>query len=258
MSIKNVILLIITGITILLAIITIGSTNVSANELTNLEKNLDTKNNKLNSINSEIKSIQCLIKKDKKIIKNTENDIEFFDKIKNDIETGYTLDITYTSILESYKSYLIKHKKETLKEIQGYKNKLKKMYKKRKKLRKTIKALKKKINNLKKKSFNGVLLSYDEVYNVSSNKLTKSKGVVRYNKHRETYYSQRVLPGCGLKIPGRHVADDGTIRDKDGYICVAAHPSFYPRGSKLMITLGPAKVYDCGCAYGTIDVYCNW
>jgi hypothetical protein len=25
-----------------------------------------------------------------------------------------------------------------------------------------------------------------------------------------------------------------------------------------MISLGPAKVYDSGCSYGTIDVYVNW
>lgn len=66
------------------------------------------------------------------------------------------------------------------------------------------------------------------VYNPPSGSgvLTKSKGVNYYNGHRETWYSQRVLPGNGLNIPGRHVAEDGTIRDENNYIAVAS--SDYP------------------------------
>lgn len=86
--------------------------------------------------------------------------------------------------------------------------------------------------------------------------LTKKKGVNYYKGHKETYYSQRVLPGGGLKIPGRHVASDGTIRDKDNYICVAS--SDYPRGTVVETSLGPGKVYDTGCAKGTIDLYTDW
>lgn len=107
-------------------------------------------------------------------------------------------------------------------------------------------------------SYSNVALQYSARYNVSSNPLTSYKGVVYYNGHRETYYSQRVLPGYGLNIPGRHVADDGTVRDGDGYICVAANTSYMSKGTTLMTSLGPAKVYDCGCAYGTIDIYVNW
>lgn len=103
-----------------------------------------------------------------------------------------------------------------------------------------------------------ITLQYSARYNVSSNPLTSFKGVVYYNGHRETYYSQKVLPGNGLNIPGRHVAEDGTIRDGDGYICVAANISYMKKGTTLMTSLGPAKVYDCGCAYGTIDIYVNW
>lgn len=103
-----------------------------------------------------------------------------------------------------------------------------------------------------------ITLQYSARYNVSSNPLTSFKGVVYYNGHRETYYSPKVLPGNGLNIPGRHVAEDGTIRDGDGYICVAANTSYMKKGTTLMTSLGPAKVYDCGCAYGTIDIYVNW
>lgn len=86
--------------------------------------------------------------------------------------------------------------------------------------------------------------------------LTKHKGVNYFNGHKETYYSQKVLPGHGLNIPGRHVASDGTIRDKDGYICVAS--SDYPKGTVVQTSLGAGKVYDSGCAKGTIDLYTDW
>lgn len=106
--------------------------------------------------------------------------------------------------------------------------------------------------------FQGVELQYSKPYKITSDKLTASKGVVYYNGHKETYYSQRVLPGSGLKIPGRHVAEDGTIRDKDGYIVVSTNLSFKSRYSTFMTSLGPAKVYDTGCKYGVVDIYCNW
>ncbi len=95
-------------------------------------------------------------------------------------------------------------------------------------------------------------------YNMPSGSgvLTKYKGVNYFNGHKETYYSQRVLPGGGLQIPGRHVAEDGTIRDADGYICVAS--SDYPKGTVVETSLGPGKVYDTGCAKGTIDLYTDW
>ena len=99
-------------------------------------------------------------------------------------------------------------------------------------------------------------MEYSAVY--SYNGLNKRRGAIYYNGHRETYYSEKVLPGNGLRIPGRHVADDGTIRDENGYICVAADPGFLARGTVLITSLGPAKVYDSGCAYGTVDIYVNW
>ena len=105
--------------------------------------------------------------------------------------------------------------------------------------------------------YGDVELQYNAPYYVTSNRLTASAGVVWYNGHKETWYSQRVLPGGGLRIPGRHVADDGTVRDGDGYICIAANYLSY--GSTIMTSLGPGKVYDCGDMTGEwIDIYVNW
>lgn len=86
--------------------------------------------------------------------------------------------------------------------------------------------------------------------------LTRSGGVNYYNGRKETWYSQRVLPGGGLNIPGRHVREDGVICDGDGYVCVAASDLRY--GTEVETSRGTGKVYDSGCAAGTTDVYVDW
>lgn len=103
-----------------------------------------------------------------------------------------------------------------------------------------------------------VELQYSAPYNIMEGHLTRSNGSIRVFGHRETWYSTN--EACGVvtarDIPGKHVADDGTIRDEHGYICVASSDhSFY---SIVMTSVGPGKVYDCGCSHGTIDVYTNW
>lgn len=88
--------------------------------------------------------------------------------------------------------------------------------------------------------------------------LNPFRGVVWYGGHRETYYSQRVLPGGGLNIPGRHVAGDGTIRDGSGYLCLAAYPGEYPKKSFVETSLGTGIVYDVCEVPNTIDIYTDW
>lgn len=92
--------------------------------------------------------------------------------------------------------------------------------------------------------------------------LTKQSGVCYNNPYgyKETWYSQRVLPGGGLRIPGRHVDSRGLVCDADGYICVAinVNDTRFPYGSIMETSLGLAKVYDHGCARGVIDVYVDW
>ena len=89
-------------------------------------------------------------------------------------------------------------------------------------------------------------------YVIPSGGLTPSKGRIWYNGHTETYYSQKVLPGGGLAIPGRHIASDGTIRDADGYIVLASDD--YPRGTVVETSLGA----DIGSGSGNIDLYTDW
>lgn len=83
-------------------------------------------------------------------------------------------------------------------------------------------------------------------------------GVVEDGETRYTWYSQNVLPGGGLdelNANGRHV-EGGYVVDGDGYIAVAS--SDHEKGTVIETPFGTAKVYDTGCASGTIDVYTNF
>ena len=83
-------------------------------------------------------------------------------------------------------------------------------------------------------------------------------GVVDEGGVHYTWYSQRVLPGGGLdelNANGRHV-EGGYVVDGDGYIAVAS--SDHEIGTVLDTPFGAAKVYDTGCASGTVDVYTDF
>lgn len=85
----------------------------------------------------------------------------------------------------------------------------------------------------------------------------KRMGVINWNGWRWTWYSQKVLPGGGLKIPGRHVDSNGYVCDKNDYICLAS--STLSKGTVVKTPFGKkGKIYDSGCARGTLDVYVNW
>ena len=71
---------------------------------------------------------------------------------------------------------------------------------------------------------------------------------------RWTWYSQNVLPGGGLSIPGRYVDENGYVCDENGRICLASED--LPYGTVVATPFGKEGcVYDCGCDYGTLDVY---
>ena len=103
-------------------------------------------------------------------------------------------------------------------------------------------------------------LRYYDPYDYADSHLTREGGVCFYNGHKETWYSihEAGQTVTARDIPDKHIAADGTIRDKDGYICVATNQDFYQYGDVIELSIGIGKVYDCGCAYGTVDVYTNW
>lgn len=72
-----------------------------------------------------------------------------------------------------------------------------------------------------------------------------------------TWYSERILPGEGLSIPGRYTDENGFVCDENGYICLAS--GSLSKGTVVETPFGRSgKVYDCGCAADTLDVYVNW
>ena len=90
-----------------------------------------------------------------------------------------------------------------------------------------------------------------------SAKKFKRMGVIRWGGWKWTWYSQKVLPGGGLKIPGRHVDKNGYVCDKKNRIVLSS--STLKRGKVIKTPFGKkGKVYDTGCARGVVDVYVNW
>lgn len=78
-------------------------------------------------------------------------------------------------------------------------------------------------------------------------------GAIDWNGYRFTFYSQQVLPGPGLQIPGRHVNDDGYVSDGDGYIVLAGS---HPKGAVFDTPFGyQGKIYDRGTFGNHLDVY---
>lgn len=84
----------------------------------------------------------------------------------------------------------------------------------------------------------------------------RSQGTADENGYHYTWYSQRKLPGDGLTIPGRHVDDDGFIRDEDGNLCIASRD--YTPGSEVDTPYGKGIVYDYCPTSGTLDIYTDW
>lgn len=79
------------------------------------------------------------------------------------------------------------------------------------------------------------------------------QGVVYSGGYKFTYYSQSVLPGGGLVIPGRHVNAAGYVSDGDGYIVAAGSMA---KGTVIPTPFGaPAKIYDRGTYGNHIDIY---
>ena len=82
----------------------------------------------------------------------------------------------------------------------------------------------------------------------------KSQGVIYQNGIRYTYYSSNVL--YHYRTPEWTAGNDGIYRDSAGYIVVAS--SDHSQGSVVSTPFGAGKVYDSGCASGTIDIYTNF
>jgi len=83
-----------------------------------------------------------------------------------------------------------------------------------------------------------------------------NKNVIKFKGHRETWYSQKLLPEKNLNIPGRHPDARGLIVDKDGYIVVRA--LLVPIGGTIETFLGMGKCYGTSTTANFVDIYTNW
>lgn len=85
----------------------------------------------------------------------------------------------------------------------------------------------------------------------------RTLGIIEWNGWRWTYYSEKVLPGRGLEIPGRHNDSEGYVCDENDYICLSS--SSLSKGTVIDTPFGKqGKVYDTGCPKNVIDVYVSW
>lgn len=82
------------------------------------------------------------------------------------------------------------------------------------------------------------------------------QGVIYADGITYTWYSENVLPGGGLDIPGRYTNEAGYVCDGAGYIVVASCDFSY--GTVLETPFGMAKVYDICPVSGIVDVYVSW
>ena len=89
----------------------------------------------------------------------------------------------------------------------------------------------------------------------------KRRGRIHWRGWSWTWYTQRRLPGKGLKIPGRHVDKQGFVCDKDGYIVLASSIGYKKQRKILPTPFGKyGKVYDTNGTwnYGWRDCYTDW
>lgn len=88
----------------------------------------------------------------------------------------------------------------------------------------------------------------------------KENGVIEYDGYYFTYYSERVLPGDGLYIPGRWTDEYGFVRDGNGCLCLASNtPETMDRFSTVYTPWGLGVIYDYGTGNDSvIDVYVGW
>lgn len=78
-------------------------------------------------------------------------------------------------------------------------------------------------------------------------------GKIYWDNLEFTYYSQSVLPGGGLTIPGRHINEGGYVADENGYIVLAGSAE---KGTIYNTPFGyQGKIYDMGTFGNHLDVY---
>ena len=89
-------------------------------------------------------------------------------------------------------------------------------------------------------------------------RLTRNVKQIKFKGHIETWHSEKVDPKKNLVIPGRHVDEQGIIRDKNNFIVVATSPGFVGTKKLINTSLGMGKKYDTIKEANTVSIFTNW
>ena len=81
-------------------------------------------------------------------------------------------------------------------------------------------------------------------------------GKITFSGHKETWYSQKKVPGKGLKIPGRHVGKEGFVMDGNNFICVAT--IMVAMNKEIKTSFGKGKRYDKWSSPKVVALYTDW
>lgn len=125
-----------------------------------------------------------------------------------------------------------------------------------KRIDKDIKKVEESKQKKKEEQVQAVAYTVPAAYTSGYDHPFRSQGTTADSNWTYTWYSQRALPGGGLSIPGRHVTEDGFVRDADGNICVASDD--LAQGAEVETPYGKGKVYDTGSGSGNLDLYTDW
>ena len=90
-------------------------------------------------------------------------------------------------------------------------------------------------------------------------RLSKNVKRIKFKNHYETWHSEKTDPKANLNIPGRHVDENGVIRDKNNLVVIAVTRDLIAKGTKINTSLGMGKRYDTlPKQTNTVSIFTNW
>ena len=90
-------------------------------------------------------------------------------------------------------------------------------------------------------------------------RLSRDVKTIKFSNHYETWHSEKTDPKKQLKIQGRHVDENGIIRDQKNYIVVATSNDLVKKGHLINTSVGVGKSYEVlQKPKNTVSIFTNW
>jgi hypothetical protein len=90
-------------------------------------------------------------------------------------------------------------------------------------------------------------------------RLSRNVKRIKFNNHYEIWHSEKTDPKAKLKIPGRHVDENGVIRDNRNYVVVTTGIDITKVGKLINTSLGVGKCYETNPKLSkTVSIFTNW